>query len=152
MSFWKSLFKIIAIILIIIAIIILIYAALVAIAGGAVAGSAAAFGAAIGGSGWALLAIGVGLLAIAAIISPEGFSEAVSRVGAGAEQVAEVVGNTIGTVINSTTSKLLSNPLLIGGLIAGAWFLTKDNRSADRRLPDDDSPLTQEEGDNYVYA
>lgn len=158
MSFFKSLFKIIAIILVIIAIIALIYAALVALAEGAVAGSATIFGATIGNSSWMLLTLGVGLLALASIVSPEGFEEAISRVEAGASAVGSTIGNVVGNVVGGVVSGVVSSPWVIGALVLGAWYLFRDgNESDDAKLPtsnytSDVNRVKALKESGYVYA
>lgn len=137
----------------IVAIIFLIYAALVAIAGGAVAGSAAILGTALGGSSWAFLAVGVGLLAIASIISPEGFEEAMDRVGKGGAAVGGAIGDVFGGVVNGLVTGI-GLPTL--ALAVGAFLILRRNKSDStsrerrgsdvREKPVDGSDLREKEG------
>lgn len=134
-GFFKSLLKIIAIILVIIAIIFLIYAALVAIAGGAIGGSVALMGGSgiLGASGWAFLAVGLGALAIASIVSPEGFDYAMDRVGKTGSAVGEVIGDVTGGVIGGV-AKGLGLPLIALGL--GAFMLYRRGQSSEESNSD----------------
>jgi hypothetical protein len=128
LSFFKKLLKIIAIILVIIAIIFIIYAALVAIAGGAIPGSIPLMlgSSTLGASSWAFLAVGLGALAIASIVSPEGFSQAMERIGDAGEKIGHVIGDVTGGVVGGVV-KGIGLPLLALGL--GAFLLWRRSDS-----------------------
>lgn len=117
MSFFKSLLRILAIIIVIIAIIILIYAAFLALTIGTA--TTTLIGTTIAINSWALLAVGVGLLLVASVVSPEGFNEAMDKVGKGAEVIGDTVGNAIGGVTSGVLKGLGLDgalPWIVGGI------------------------------------
>lgn len=102
--------------------------------GGAFAGAAGvagALGCTVAQLPWVLLAVGVGGLLVASIVSPEGYNEAMERVKSGASVAANTVGNVVGSVVGGLTSGLVSGiglpVLLIGGV--AAYFLLSRRKS-----------------------
>lgn len=162
MSFWKKLLRLVAIILVIIAIVIFIYAFLVYAIPGAVAVSGTGLLATIANSWYLLTVIGLGLLAVAAIVSPEGFSEAMARVQEGAEQVVQVVGNVASSIIDKGFEIAFNNPYVLGAAgIALFYFFGRGDKAEDKNAQ---VPISKEavprrltdtevrEGFTYVYA
>lgn len=137
MGFFKSLLKLIAIILVIIAIILIIYAAIIYATEGAIgAGLATFFEVSVVELGWGMLLAGIGGLLVAAIISPDGFSEAMKRVGDGLSTTADVIGDTVGSVVGSTADALFSSlrsPLIwAAGAFVGYKYFTRDTSENDK--------------------
>lgn len=98
--------------------------------------------------GWPMVAaVGTGL---AAVIDSDAVAGVVDKVGEVAGHVAEVVGDTIGTVVTSTASSIFSSPMVLLALGAGAFFLlassdddddTKKTTVAQPRQPASDRPV-----------
>lgn len=90
-------------------------------------------------SAWALLALGVAGLVLAAVMSPQGFNQAMSRVTTGLTNVAGGVAKMAGGVAAGVTGGLLSgllggnNWLWVIGVGVLAYLLWPSDDTLDRR-------------------
>lgn len=136
----KKFLKIIAIILVIIAL-LLIISALVSYMGGP-----NMLGKAFGPESWLgklsmeyVIALAIGVLVIAAVISPKGFAKAMERVTSGVslvgEKVASMVTRTASSILGGAVSGFFSNNGWLYAILAGAaiYMLWPDSDDRSRR-------------------
>lgn len=126
MSFFKNLLRILAIILVIIALIYAVTAALAYLGTGVVSGAGVEFitlGLASELTTATALWIMAGALALAAILSPEGFSQAIEAVAAGAGTIISAAAIAATSVFDPIIDWVKDNPIFAIGIAAGAAYL-----------------------------